>query len=33
MNKLPNNNKVYIYIHKSCHTSNITNDKEEVQVS
>ena len=29
MNKLHNNNKVYNYIHNCCHTSNITNDKEE----
>ena len=29
MNKLHNNNKVYIYIHNCYRTSNITNDKEE----
>ena len=29
MNKLHINNKVYNYIHNSCHTPNITNDKEE----
>ena len=29
INKLHNNNKVYIYIHKCYRASNITNDKEE----